>query len=748
MSDTSDQEIPPLTAFFTDDDEFCLQLNVDATPKMYFINPRKIFSSTFKVMNTICEQYGRPSHQIMPYHYYVWGQYFTTPTSDNYIVKFNESEWKFWFNHVITQLRKLQMSPQWKQNGKLDWNDGIMLKICSLALKRANVLKLSERSSVQVPKEVFDALASCIETLTPRLPHNGFVENITHFCVVLFQHDFDATILKMMEKSGFLIQVIRCSTIPLNDTSNINFFYCHLNRQVDFIKKKFKVDQPCGDIVCKILAGKEGYANPDPKVLNYLQTLSQLADTTKFSLTSTPNQKITIDDESYSAFYINENDFCFQRYGKLICVNPTKIFSSTFNTMNETFTHNLDIELGKYHTIFRYFLDDASKKYIAMLDESEWKFWFIHAIIKLRKLQTSPKWKQDGDVDWYDEMMLKISCFSVLNLTHELKISERSFQVPKEFFYALASCIDTLTPRLPKPDIAGIIVHTCQLFVDFDDDDDGGGDAMWNMIEASGLLVQVLRCSTIPLDNTRFTYRFYYLLTRRLDFIRKKFKVGKPCGDIIHKILAGKDGHSDPDPKVMNYLRTTSKLAEMTDFPLLDCNKIGQQDIMCTFCETSNSKHLRFCSGCRQVSYCSKECQRNHWKSHKQICRHLQGSNERNINMMYENLVERFMIDQRDNIFVALTNVMNIREKNKITDLMLDLDFVPDKTGTPPALSNPPRYYIIDGTSIPNVYPKHIKEQLESMIKNVKENQILCVYHSKSGWNMVIKDWGSRVVEG
>jgi hypothetical protein len=123
----------------------------------------------------------------------------------------------------------------------------------------------------------------------------------------------------------------------------------------------------------------------------------------------------------------------------------------------------------------------------------------------------------------------------------------------------------------------------------------------------------------------------------------------------------------------------------------------------------------------------------------------LSGSNERNINI-YENLVERFMIDHRDDIFEHLTKVSN-ESGSKIEELILELDFVPDESGIPPALSNPPLSILVDimkkpMVQIQNRYSKLVAEQLESMIKNVKENQILCVYHSKSGWNIVTKDWG------
>ena len=40
----------------------------------------------------------------------------------------------------------------------------------------------------------------------------------------------------------------------------------------------------------------------------------------------------------------------------------------------------------------------------------------------------------------------------------------------------------------------------------------------------------------------------------------------------------------------------------------------------CENCHTEKLDRIRVCSACKRVAYCNSDCQKEHWKTHKQTC--------------------------------------------------------------------------------------------------------------------------------
>ena len=60
-------------------------------------------------------------------------------------------------------------------------------------------------------------------------------------------------------------------------------------------------------------------------------------------------------------------------------------------------------------------------------------------------------------------------------------------------------------------------------------------------------------------------------------------------------------------------------------------DKCDDLEIACTHCLKKGSlTALRRCTACKSSSYCSKDCQRLDWPSHKQLCKSIQSQNPQN----------------------------------------------------------------------------------------------------------------------
>jgi len=85
---------------------------------------------------------------------------------------------------------------------------------------------------------------------------------------------------KKLEASGILAECLRCMTVPQQAFRDVD---AHNDRVANMVKalvscpsllqKKFKKGEPCGDVVCAILEGKDGHRHTPPTVIKLLKGL-------------------------------------------------------------------------------------------------------------------------------------------------------------------------------------------------------------------------------------------------------------------------------------------------------------------------------------------------------------------------------------------------------------------------------------------------------------------------------------------
>ena len=65
----------------------------------------------------------------------------------------------------------------------------------------------------------------------------------------------------------------------------------------------------------------------------------------------------------------------------------------------------------------------------------------------------------------------------------------------------------------------------------------------------------------------------------------------------------------------------SERLLMTAKIPADACVTLVRQEILCKVCgRGEENRKLRICSGCLDVSYCGKRCQRIDWSTHRQEC--------------------------------------------------------------------------------------------------------------------------------
>lgn len=149
-------------------------------------------------------------------------------------------------------------------------------------------------------------------------------------------------------------------------------------------------------------------------------------------------------------------------------------------------------------------------------------------------------------------------------------------------------------------------------------------------LDATGALARMFSASLFlrPVDPTAAVAITLFTknvgrLSADVRFVRKSFAADRPSGEALRRaalegVLAlARGGKGRPSDAVVTALGELAQQAEVSNNPT-----IADVRAMCRGCskEAAAGVKLLKCAGCKQASYCGKECQKMDWKTHKHLC--------------------------------------------------------------------------------------------------------------------------------
>jgi len=386
-----------------------------------------------------------------------------------------------------------------------------------------------------------------------------------------------------------------------------------------------------------------------------------------------------------------------------------------------------------------YFMIDSLAKYstpavFATIPKSEIESLIDHVITVLTLKTQDARWSQTGIIEPHDAYIL-IACIPIfVHLEPVIVALERGFYKVLADFVRQAPC-------LPCQNIAETICRLCAntIILIFNNEHNSKQSLTWTVektfrkLESCGMLAQFIRCSTVPPWEERKDLgilKFYEELVHCQVLIKKKFKKGQPCGDLIINILNGKDGHKK-DPrisrvKIMQYLTTIARLADI----MQPDQQQHQKNFICFNSNCSKAglaaECEKTCSRCQQAYYCSKTCQIADWKIHKKHCRQVSKTEKKKTDVRHHLLINFAKANSAE----IMREIVEVCDKHHLTkaEILLEVDFMPDESGLAPALQVPAKFIVaksqgyLEG-SRPDWFYKHVDSSRDyykkSAIKNV-----------------------------
>jgi len=413
-------------------------------------------------------------------------------------------------------------------------------------------------------------------------------------------------------------------------------------------------------------------------------------------------------------------------------------FSKTLKAVKKMAKKKINGEVKKqlYENInmFGALFANASESIVEQTAYEELAAWisFIQWVLEIRtKYNRAGTWR---DEDFDERIFVNIGCTFRYYTFVEIIYEQKLLHTMAEFMSA--------QPRLPCD---GIAESYCSSFTNLIACLQNHHEDSWDVekiqklfmkMESCGALVHYLKCSTCPptWDHNMVNMSRVNILKslqQCTDLLRKRFCIGTPCGDMLEKILQGKEGYPrNKHAQIQSTLRNIYEIATSISDGIGKRNEV--KDI-CRYCNKTGDDFKR-CGRCKTAFYCSRECQTKDWKVHKKSCTPMDKSMSKAKKTGNALVLSFLQKHARDVVSAMRTKMEETGLERK--DLVLELNFqVEDGNigALPPSLQDPPffkigitkRYYEGDRLEEPSFLAcdkgtAHYEKNIDGFLANIR----------------------------
>ena len=383
--------------------------------------------------------------------------------------------------------------------------------------------------------------------------------------------------------------------------------------------------------------------------------------------------------------------------------------------------------LSGVYTMFAAIAHSASKVvFDQRVHASELKCFLKHAMNVLTPIADTEAWALTGILsNKYDYGILEAISFLCL---HEKFVK---VHIEMKWMKFLADiCAKCQHPRHVGPQFARYllrIAHHTNLTQE--QSMEVTTEVSYRAIEKSGLLLQLLRVVTLKQDNNNVHRMVLDQLQNCPKLLRKSFKEGKPCYQVLQDLLHGRNGYPSTFPEsIRTRLAAVFRLSSMASTSANIQNDKNMENRLCRKCGNSNAfdnVKLLACSRCKSAYYCSRECQLADWKQHKSRC----VAGKIIPSKASQQTLNNYLDQNYFRILGAFWEKMQEWNVGR-TELILDLNFCAQHgsdDSTSPALKGEYRVAItndyLDQVDEPEWFSHFTEEAKQSILRTVRDQQ-------------------------